>query len=188
MALTRALMKSLGLNEDQITTIIDAHSETVDGLKGKITEAESERDKLAESVKSGSEWEEKYNALNSDFEKYKADQQTAETRRAKESAYRSLLMKTGVSSKFIDDAMRISDIDAIEMDDKGGIKDVTGVTKSVKEKFSSFITTTRTAGAHVSTPPAGGKTGMTRDEIMSITDRAERLAAIKANPQAFGRH
>ena len=186
MALTRALLKSLGLDDDKINTIIEAHSETVDGLKTKISEAESERDKAKNALKAGNEWEAKYNNLNAEFETYKNDQAAKETRRTKETAYKALLNKMGVSSKVIDDVMRISDIDAFEMDEKGKFKDETGVSKSIREKFGNFITTTRVSGANVSKPPAnGGNTGMSRDDIMKIPDRAERLAAIKANPQAF---
>ena len=33
MALTRKLLKGMGLTEEQVDTIIEAHSETVEGLK-----------------------------------------------------------------------------------------------------------------------------------------------------------
>ena len=33
MALTRKLLKGMGLTEEQVETIIDAHTETVDGIK-----------------------------------------------------------------------------------------------------------------------------------------------------------
>ena len=36
MALTRTLLKGMGLTEEQAGTIIEAHTETVDGLKADI--------------------------------------------------------------------------------------------------------------------------------------------------------
>ena len=46
MALTRKLLKSLGLEEAQIETIIDAHTETVDGLKESLKTAQTEAAKV----------------------------------------------------------------------------------------------------------------------------------------------
>ena len=36
MALTRKLLKGMGLTEEQVDTIIEAHTETTDGLKKDI--------------------------------------------------------------------------------------------------------------------------------------------------------
>ena len=46
MALTRKLLKSMGIEEDKIDQIIDAHAETVDGLKDKLKTAEADSEKL----------------------------------------------------------------------------------------------------------------------------------------------
>ena len=39
MAVTRKFLKGMGLTDEQVDTIIEAHSETVDGLKDKLKEA-----------------------------------------------------------------------------------------------------------------------------------------------------
>lgn len=36
MALTRKLLKGMGLTEEQMDTIIEAHTDTVDGLKATL--------------------------------------------------------------------------------------------------------------------------------------------------------
>ena len=36
MALTRKLLKGMGLTEEQMDTIIEAHTDTVDGLKSDL--------------------------------------------------------------------------------------------------------------------------------------------------------
>ena len=41
MALTRSYLRSLGLEDEKITSIIEAHSETVTGLNGKYAELEA---------------------------------------------------------------------------------------------------------------------------------------------------
>ena len=46
MALTRSMLKGMGLTEEQVGAIIDAHTETVDGLKDKLKTAEADASKL----------------------------------------------------------------------------------------------------------------------------------------------
>ena len=41
MALTRSFLKSLGLDEDKIESVIEAHSETVSALNQKYSELET---------------------------------------------------------------------------------------------------------------------------------------------------
>ena len=49
MALTRKLLKGMGLTDEQVDTIIEAHTDTVDGLKAEVakykTDAENRRRK-----------------------------------------------------------------------------------------------------------------------------------------------
>lgn len=185
MALTRALLRGLGLDEEKIATVIEAHTETVDGLKAKIAEVEKARDEAIEAGKGGSEWETKYKELTAEYEKYKADQDAKGVRSAKEKAFRELLIKAGVSEKRIDSVIKVSDIDSVELDEKGKLKDEKTLANSIKTDWADFITTSRTTGARVDTPPTSTSGGKTRDEIMAIKDRGERLKAIKDNPQAF---
>ena len=37
MALTRKLLKGMGLTDEQVDTIIEAHTDTVDGLKADVS-------------------------------------------------------------------------------------------------------------------------------------------------------
>ena len=46
MALTRTLLKGLGLTEEQVGTIIEAHSETVNGLKEELGTYKAAAEKL----------------------------------------------------------------------------------------------------------------------------------------------
>ena len=41
MALTRKMLKAMGIEDEKIDQIIEAHSETVDGLKGELEIAKS---------------------------------------------------------------------------------------------------------------------------------------------------
>ena len=46
MALTRKLLKGMGLTDEQMDTIIEAHSDTVDGLKGELSKYKADAEKL----------------------------------------------------------------------------------------------------------------------------------------------
>ena len=46
MALTRKLLKGMGLTDEQVDTIIEAHTDTVDGLKADVTRYKADAEKL----------------------------------------------------------------------------------------------------------------------------------------------
>lgn len=51
MALTRKFLKAMGIEDEKIDQIIDAHTETVDGLKEKLRAAEDDSKTLKEVQK-----------------------------------------------------------------------------------------------------------------------------------------
>ena len=183
-------MKGMQLTEEQVGAIIEAHSETVEGLKTKNSQLETELEQALEKAKnseSNSEYKAKYEEEHSQFEKYKAEQEKSKTVAEKRELYRNLLRQAGIKEKAVDQIVNLTNLDDLKVQD-GKLVDSEKVENDIKSNWSEFITTTSTKGATVETPPTnnGGKT-MTRNEIMAITDRAERREAIKNNPQAFGK-
>lgn len=190
MALTRAFLKGMQLTEEQVGAIIEAHSETVEALKTKNSQLQTELAEAKESVKQGtenSEYKTKYEKEHSEFEKYKAEQEKSKVVSEKKNLYRALLREAGIKEKAIEQILALTNVDDLQVVD-GKLQDSDKISADIKSNWSEFVTTTSTKGATVETPPTnnGGKT-MTRDEIMAITDRAERREAIKNNPQAFGK-
>ena len=161
MALTRKLLKGMGLTEEQVDTIIEAHTETVDGLKTDINKYKGDAEKLPtvqkelDDLKAAGDggYKEKYEKEHKAFEDFKTAQTAKETRQAKEAAYREFLKSVGVSEKRIPAIMKVTDIDGIEMDgDK--FKDADKLTETVKTEWADFIETRNTNGANTNTPPA----------------------------------
>ena len=71
MGLTRKMLEAMGIENDKIESIIEAHSETVTALK-----AEREHYKeVAESVDTSEDWKAKYEKEHSDFESFTDKQQ-----------------------------------------------------------------------------------------------------------------
>ena len=196
MSLTRKMLKAMGIEEEKIDQIIDAHSETVDSLKAdrdsykedaeKLKDVQKELDDL--KAKGDDGWKEKHDRLKAEFDQYKNDVQEKETKAAKEAAYRAILKDANLSEKGIEKAVKYADWDKIELGEDGKLKGANDHIKAVREEWAEYVTTTTTTGAKTSTPPAnnGGKTGKTKEEIMAIRDPDVRQAEIAKNPEAFG--
>lgn len=194
MALTRSMLKSMGLDEDKVDSIIEAHSETVDGLKKEVEQykskadsydkVKSELDQLKETAKNSGD----YDKLKKEFDDYKADVQKKETIAAKKAALTKVAKDAGLSEAGIAKAIKYADWSAFELDDKGDVKDGKALVKSLKEEWPEYIQTTSRQGANTSTPPVGGsgKAYKSKEEILTIKDTAERQKAIAENHELFG--
>lgn len=161
MALTRKLLSALGIEADKIEQIIDAHTETVDGLKHEIAQYKSDAEKLPdvqrqlaeakEAAKNGGD----YDKLKKEFEDYKAEVAGRETLAAKKAALTKLAKDAGLTEAGIAKALKYSDYGKIELDDKGDAKDAAALLKGLKEEWPEYIGSSETHGAETSKPPAG---------------------------------
>ena len=197
MALTRKLLKSLSVSDDAIEAIIDAHSETVTGLKERITTLEQQVEEIPTIIKERDELKEKVETLTTnggdaakvqaEFDAYKAEVEGEKTRSAKRTALDALLRdKVGVkrdeARQLILDAAKLDDY---ELDDTGSIKDADGHVKTLGEKYAPFVGSVRTTGTRTIAPPTGVGKGMTKEEILAIEDTSVRQEAIANNLELF---
>ena len=199
MALTRKLLKGMGLTDEQVDTIIEAHTDTVDGLKADVSKYKTDAEKLPGvqkelddlKAKGDDGWKEKHDKLKGEFDKYKGDVEAKETRANKEKAVRAFYESKGITGKNLEIAMRGSraEIDGIELDgDK--IKDNSALDALVKGDFSGLVATTTTKGATTANPPANnGGDKLTKADIYKKDDKgryvmstAERQKALAENP------
>lgn len=198
MALTRKFLSAMGIEEDKIEQIIDAHTETVTALKEARDSYKADAEKLADVEKKladaneklkdvkPDEYKEKYDKVKADFDKFKADTEAKESRTKKEDAYKAILKDANIPEKHFAKILKYSDIDGLEFDDKGELSNKSELLKSIKEEWGDHIEQTGTQGANVQNPPAnGGNSKMTKDEIMQIKDRAERQKAMLENKELF---
>lgn len=191
MALTRKLLKGMGLTDEQIDSVIDAHSETVDALKTQIESLKASADKLQDvekelnELKSGKDWKAEHDKLKKEFDDYKADVTGKEALAAKQAAFKKLLDAENIPAKFHDRIVRLTDFSDIEMDgDK--IKDEAKTLAAIKQDWGEYVAVTQTRGASVANPPTTGKATRSKDEILAIKDTAERQKAIAENHELFG--
>lgn len=195
MALTRKMLKAMGIEEDKIEQIIDAHAETVDSLKDKAEQYEANAKKLKDVQKKlddlkadGGDWQQKYEKEHSDFEAYKSDVEGKAAKANKTAAYRQILLDSGIPEKRVDTVLKASAdvIDKIELDKDNKPKNADKLTETVKSEWADFIPVTNTKGAKTPNPPANtGGTPKSKKEIFEIKDPVQRQAAIKENISLF---
>jgi len=163
----------------------ERYSKKIEEIEALKTEKQTAED----SATTAEKWKTKYQALKDDFESYKGEQAKKETRAAKEKAYRELLKQAGVNEKRLDAVLRVSDVDSVELDEKGTIKGADKLTEGIKSEWADFIGTTSIQGAQTATPPAStGGNGMTKADIYKKDDHgryvmsaAERQKALMEN-------
>lgn len=200
MAMTRKALKAMGLTDEQIDSIIEMHTETVDGLKDKLKTAEDKASKLDDvqmeldglKANSGDDWKSKYEKEHSDFETYKKGITEKETKAAKEKAVKAYFEGKNITGANLDIAMRgcRDEIGAIELDgDK--IKDTAALDALVGGTFAGLVVTKSVQGAQTANPPANnGGSKLTRADIFAKDERghykmstAERQKALAENPE-----
>ena len=204
MALTRKLLESMGLESDKVETIIEAHAETVNGLKAKLeqykddadayaqtkTKLEKAEKELAELKQGGDDWQAKYEKEKADFAEYKKETESKALMQEKSSAYKKMLKETGVSEKAIELILKSADLASVELED-GKIKDADKHAEAIKKEYSDFIVSENTQGANTSTPPANNagalkevykKNDKGRYEL-STAERQKAIAESLANNQ-----
>lgn len=194
MALTRKLLKGMGLTEEQIDSIIDAHTDSLEGLQSKVKTLEAEAaeakdlKKQLEDLKGGKDWKAEHDKVKKELDDYRAEQQGKELSAKKRAAYKALLEKEKIDPKRIDTVLK-ADRDRIEAMELDGdtVKDADKLTEGIKADWSDFVVNTVKKGVNNAKPPKseGGGT-MTKEEIMAIKDTAQRQAAIAENHELFG--
>jgi hypothetical protein len=199
--LSKKFLAGLGIDDDKADLICERHKEVLNEIiterdefkekAEKYDDAQTQLNKYKEAEKEAEKngeknpYKVKYDALKEEFENYKNDISAKETKSKKESAYRQLLKDAGISEKRIDAVLKVSDIDSIEFDDEGKVKDADKIKTSIKEEWSDFIQTTQTKGASIPNPPSGSNNAVkSREEILKIKDTAERQEAWKSYIEA----
>ena len=185
MALTRKMLKAMGIEEEKIDQIIEAHTETVDSFKEKVNDYKDKAEKYdgvkkeLDEIKDGdNDWQKKYEKEHSDFEAYKTDVTAKDTKRTKEHAVREFLKSVGVSEKRLDAVLKVTNLDDFELDKDGKIKDADKHTETVKTEWADFIETT-------SPPTNNGGTKMTKAEIYKKDDKGRYVLSTEERQKAL---
>lgn len=181
----------MGLTDEQVDSIIEMHTETVDVLKQYKADAErlpsvqKELDDL--KAKGDDGWKEKHDSVKRQFDDYKADIEAKEARNAKEKAVRAYYESKNIEGANLNLAMRSShaEIEAVELDgDK--IKDTAALDALVAGDFANLVARpANNVRVDIGGRVGGGTATLTRSDIIAIKDPAERQAKIAENLHLF---
>ena len=193
---TRAEIRNIlgeACTEEIENRLVALHLGVVDPLKDDLTKYKADAEKLPsvqnelDSLKAAGDggYKEKYEKEHSAFEAFKTDITAKESKAAKEKAVRAYFESKNITGANLDLAMRGcgEEMAALELDGEK-IKDTKSLDALVDGTYKGLVskqTVRLDTGARFN----GGRKPMTKDEIMQITDRAERRAAIAANMDLF---
>lgn len=173
--LTRKFLKAMGIEEDKIDQIIEAHTDTVTALKEErdalkadaeaLPAVKKELDALKKKADASNsdEYKEKYESLKAEYETYKADVAKKAESDTKTRLYRELAKKAGISEKRLDAILKVTNLADMKLDKDGAaLVDADKLTESIKTEWADFITTESEKGANTPNPPENnsGKTDL----------------------------
>lgn len=199
MALTRSMLKGMNLTEEQVSAIIDAHSETVESLKKQRDEYKESAEKLPDvqkqldEYKNGKDWQSElsakqseYDTLKKSFDDYKAEIVNKETLSAKKTQYRKLLDSLKINEEDAELIVAGTDFGALNLDSDGKLSDVDGLTNAVKERYKRYVPIVSVQGDNPANPPRneGGGNGANpraAERAKALRERLYGAAPAKAN-------
>lgn len=193
MALTRSMLKSMNLTEEQINAIIEEHTAAKDSLKSQIKNLEEkyvdyddlkkDYEKLSADVKENN-WKEKYDTINQEFDEYKKEVKKNHQNDIKKELYKDLLIENGVSEKQISSILEVTKFDEIELDENGKLADVEALNDNIHSKWDGFIVKNSFSGVNAENPPENNS-GTSKNDIMKIKDTAKRQQEIANHLELF---
>ena len=155
MSVSRTDLKLIGLNDDQIESVIAAHSETVSALKQKYSELEAKYNSAKESADQlpgvqkelddlkQSDFKSKFEAEQSAHNALKESVSREKAHAAKEKAVRAYYEEKNIKGNNLTIAMRGTDLDRLQLDDSGHLADTAALDALVDGDFKPLVTTAR---------------------------------------------
>ena len=169
--LSRKFLAGLGIEEEKADLILEEHQKVVSEVKTErddyrekaeqLDEVQKQLDELKASSSGSDDNKELIEAqkaladLQAEYDQYKAEVEAKETANKKEAAQRKLLKEAGVADKYIELLLKASssDIDGIEFDDDGSIKDGDSKIEKYKKDYADFVVSKETKGVNNPNPP-----------------------------------
>ncbi|MCD7805244.1 MAG: hypothetical protein LUH03_08910 [Oscillospiraceae bacterium] len=185
MALTRKMLREMGITDENADAIFKAHWETVEALKGYKAEVErltgltGELDNARSSL---DDYREKYEALEKEYQAFREELSKEKAVQAKKQAVTEMLRELHIPEECVNPILHVTDFDRIELDESGEIIDEEAVKDSILRLWSGFIPKRYLLGAETATPPRNSSDkGYSRDDIRRMSPREinENYPAIK---------
>lgn len=193
MALTRNMLKAMGLNDEQVSSVIEAHVETMDAVKKERDTYKSRAESVDTLTRERDEYKQKAEKagdsakVQAEFDAYKAKVEKAELNGKKARALDVAFKDAGVQrDSFRNSMIKAWDMDSVELDEKGAIKDMDGLKAAVNKDYADFIATEKSNPLPKNDPPAGGNQRYTREDIAKMTPEQINANWDKGIKQSLG--
>ena len=194
MALTRKLLKGMGLTDEQVDTIIEAHGDTVDGLKNDIQRYKADAEKLPGVQKelddlkkdNGNDFKARYEKERQDFQAYKDGIAKKEAAAAKEKAARAYFESKGIPAKSMGLVIRGAkgEIESLELDGEK-IKDASALDSLLDGDYKGLIGKEKKSGTATETPPDASGGAKSRAEIYKKDDKGRYILSAAERQKAL---
>lgn len=153
--------------------------------KAKLSEIDTLKEaqqNAEDNATTAEKWKEKFETLKTDFDNFKSDQAAKDAKTARENAALKYFKDKHISEDNLAIIMRgsVEEVNALELDEKGQIKDTKPLDDLVSGIYSKFIPFEGEQGAKTETPP--NNTGGSTD-----TPSRGALLAQKYNEQKYGK-
>lgn len=188
MSITRKMLKAMGIEDEKIEQIIEAHTSTVEAITSERDEYKAKAEKLAnvekDLVKANARLEEaeetaeKLKSLKQEYADYKASVEEKATNAEKARMYKELLTKAGIPEKRQDAILKVTNLDDVKVKD-GKLENAKELSEAINSEWADFIVTEKKQGAEVPTPPSN--TGGSTFEKMSL---AEKMVYANEHPDS----
>lgn len=180
MALTRKLLKSFGLEESVIDSIIEAHGETVDALKkqrddaladaGKVSEVTRERDELKSKIEKLEKTGGDTAKVQAEFDAYKEQVKKEKADALNTSDLLEIAREAGVQREsFRSMIARDFDKAQIQRGEDGKIANRDALKEAIAKNYADCIGKVETGGTPPATPPTAPGGTYTREQIAKMT-------------------
>lgn len=189
MALTRSMLKSMNLTEEQVNAIIEAHTDTVEGLKkensalkaasASVEEVTKERDSLRDQLSRAGDAAK----VQADFDAYKQQVAKEKADALNHTDLLEIAREAGVAREsFRSMIARDFDMSKIQRGEDGKVQNRAELLEAIKSNYPDCVSEITIDGTPKASPPIGNDKPITRDQLKTMTpDQINaNWAAVKA--------
>jgi len=165
MTLTRKMLKAMGVEDEKVEQIIEAHAETVDALKQERdkykTDAESlsnvakERDAIKARIEALDTVKTTAETVKAEYDEYKAKVEAEKVAARKQAAAEAALLAEGANPKAVKLMLKDIDLSKMELDDAGKPTNTEAVISPIKTEYADFFGKQQQQGVNTVKPPTG---------------------------------
>ena len=194
MALTRKMLKGMGLTDEQIDTIIEGHDETVHGLKDQLDALKDKAGKAddlqkqVDAARNGKDWKAEHDKVLGQFDAYKKQVAAEAANAARSAEVKRLAKEAGLSEKGIEKAAKYTALDGIELGEDGKATNAADLVKNLRAEWPEYIVKAGTKPTGTKTPPEGQKPTVTREEVWAKDDHGRYKLTAAQRQQALMEH